>query len=103
MDQKPGQQRINIEIPQDLDAVYANFAVISHSASEIIIDFACLLPNMPKGKVYARVILTPMNARLLHRALGTKLEKYESQFGAIPIPDQEDKGFEDRALGFRHG
>ena len=103
MDQKQAPGRINIEIPQDLDAIYANFAVISHSASEIILDLARLLPNSPKGKVYARVVMTPLNAKLLHRALGTNLGKYEDQFGAIQVPEQDAKGFgEDRVLGFRH-
>jgi hypothetical protein len=46
--------------------------------------------------------MTPMNAKLLHRALGTNLEKFEAQFGEIKTPHQ---GFEqggDRAVGFRH-
>ncbi|MCD6519018.1 MAG: DUF3467 domain-containing protein [Anaerolineae bacterium] len=95
------QRQINIEVPANLEAIYANFAVITHSPSEIIIDFARLLPNSPKGKVYARVIMTPMNAKLLLRALNENLTKYEAQFGEIKIP--ESKGFEgDRALGFRH-
>ena len=94
------QQRINIELPEGLEAIYSNFAVITHSASEIIIDCARILPNSPKGKVYARLVMTPMNAKLLHRALGTNLEKYEAQFGEVKIPD--DKGFsEERFIGFR--
>ena len=45
--------------------------------------------------------MTPMNAKLLLRALNENLTKYEAQFGEIKIP--ESKGFEgDRALGFRH-
>ncbi|MBE9507606.1 MAG: DUF3467 domain-containing protein [Chloroflexi bacterium] len=80
------QMQINIEVPPDLDAIYANFALITHSASEIIIDFARVLPNTPKAKVHARVINTPLNAKLLLRALGDNLEKYEAQFGEIKIP-----------------
>ena len=95
------QQRINIRVPEDLEAIYSNFALITHSASEIIIDFARLLPNSPRTSVYARVVMTPMNAKLLHRALGTNLEKYEEQFGEVNIPD--DKGFgEERVIGFHH-
>lgn len=94
------RQRINIEIPGDLEAIYSNFAVITHSSSEIIVDFARLLPNAPRTKVYARVVLTPMNAKLLQRALSTNLDKYEEQFGQINVPD--DKGFGERSIGFRH-
>jgi hypothetical protein len=86
-----GQRPIQIELPSDLEAIYANFALITHSPSEMIVDFARILPKMPKAKVYARVILTPMNAKLLHRALGDNLAKFEEKFGEIKTPDQ---GFE---------
>lgn len=103
METKIGQesQRINIELPGDLEAIYANFAVISHSPSEIIIDLARLLPNSPKGKIYARVVMTPMNAKLLHRALGTNLEQFETQFGVVDLPDQNKQPGESHSLGFR--
>ncbi len=83
---RPRKQKINIEVPPDLDATYANFAMITHSPSEIIIDFARVLPNAPKSKVHARIVTTPMHAKLLLRALTENLEKYESQFGEIKLP-----------------
>ena len=85
------QMQINIEVPPDLDAIYANFALITHSASEIIVDFACVLPNTPKAKVHARIITTPMHAKLLLRALNENLEKYEAQFGKIKTPAEGDE------------
>jgi hypothetical protein len=89
---KPGprQMQINVEVPPDLEATYSNLALISHSASEIIIDFARVLPNTPKGKLYARIITTPLHAKLLLRALGENLEKYEAQFGKITVPSEGD-------------
>ena len=91
--------QINVELPSELEAVYANFALITHSPSEMVIDFARILPNMPKAKVYARVIMTPMNGKLLHKALGDNLVKYEEQFGEIKTPEH---GFgEDRPIGFK--
>lgn len=103
MSKGKAQQRrmqINIELPGELEAIYANFAMITHSASEIIIDFARLLPNVPKAKVHARMVMTPMNAKLLHRALGENLSKFEAQFGEIKTPE---KGFEqERQMGFAH-
>lgn len=80
------KQKINIEVPPDLDATYANFAMITHSPSEIVIDFARVLPNAPKSKVHARIVTTPMHAKLLLKALNENLEKYESQFGEIKLP-----------------
>jgi len=80
------QMQVNIEVPPDLDATYANFVLITHTASEIIIDFARVLPNTPRAKVHARIITTPMHAKLLLRALSENLEKYEAQFGEIKLP-----------------
>lgn len=92
--------QINVELPAELEAVYANFAMITHSPSEIVIDFARVLPNVPKAKVYARILMTPINAKLLHHALGDNLTKFEEQFGEIKTPE---KGFnDDRTIGFKH-
>jgi hypothetical protein len=79
--QQPKQ--INVELPKDLNATYANFAIISHSPHELIIDFAQILPAMPKARVQVRVLLTPINAKMLHQALGDNLAKYERRFGVI--------------------
>lgn len=91
MDNPPRKQKVNIEVPPDLEAIYANFAMITHSPSEVIIDFARVLPNTPKSRVHARIITTPMHAKLLLRALSDNLEKYEAQFGEIKLPSSGDK------------
>lgn len=95
----PAHMQWNIELPADLEAVYANFVLITHSPSEIVIDFSTILPNAPKARVSTRILMTPMNAKLLHRALGENLEKYEERFGEIKLVQE---GFEDqRPLGFK--
>lgn len=98
---QPGTQ-INIELPAELEAIYSNFAIINHSPSEIVIDFARLLPGIPKAKVNARILLTPLNAKLLLKALEDNLAKYEGKFGEVRLPS--DAGFEapDRTIGFKH-
>ncbi len=80
------QKRITIDIPKDLDAIYANVAFISHTPAELVLDFAQVLPRTPRGKVQARVIMSPMHAKLLHRALGQNLANFERQFGEIRFP-----------------
>lgn len=95
----PKPARLSIELSADLDATYANLTLISHSASEIILDFARVLPNIPKAKVHARIIMTPINAKLLHQALGENLKKFEAKYGEIQTPAQniiidKDKGFQ---------
>jgi len=87
---KPAPQtapkQVMLELPANLEPVYANFAIITHSPSEIVIDHARVMPNTPKSKVVARIILTPMNAKLFLRALTENLGKYEAQYGEIIVP-----------------
>jgi len=82
----PAPQQVALELPANLDATYANFAIITHSPSEIVIDYARVMPNTPKSKIVARIVVTPMNAKLLLRALGDNLSKYEAQYGEIIVP-----------------
>jgi hypothetical protein len=87
-EKSPRRFQVKVELPASLAATYANLAVISHSPSEIIFDFAQLLPQQPKARVQARVLMTPLNAKLLYQALGENIAKYEAQFGEIQIPRQ---------------
>lgn len=80
----------NIELPANLEPTYANFALISHTPSEVIIDLAQMLPNQPKVRVRSRVVMTPLNAKLTLRALQENLAKYEAAFGEIVIPGEPD-------------
>ena len=84
----PKTKPLNVELRNDLEPIYANFALISHSASEIIMDLAQMLPNQPRARVKARVITTPLNAKLLLRALQENLAKYEATYGEIVLPTQ---------------
>ncbi len=84
----PRRIQVKVEIPANLEATYANFVVISHSPSEIILDFAQILPQQPKARVQRRVVMTPLNAKLLHKALGENLAKHEAKFGKIQLPQQ---------------
>lgn len=82
----PNQQQIKIELGEkEAEGIYANLAMITHSATEIIIDFARVMPGQPKTRVLSRMIMTPMHAKLLHRALSDNIKKYEDQFGEIKI------------------
>ncbi len=76
-----------VELPANLEPVYANTAIISHSASEIFIDLARVMPNYPKAKVSTRIVMTPLNAKLLLRALGENLSKFEGVYGEIRLPE----------------
>lgn len=96
MVQGPQQQQINVELPEkEAEGIYANLAMIIHSPTEIIIDFARVMPRLPKAKILSRIIMTPMHAKLLLQALTDNLKKFEKQFGEIKIhgaPNQASKG-----------
>lgn len=84
MADQPKQNKLNIELPEDIsEGTYSNLAIISHSHSEFILDFVRILPNVPKAKVKSRVILTPTHAKRLLKALNDNIQKYEAQFGPI--------------------
>lgn len=85
---KPSQKKIAIEVPKDLKANYANLAFITHTPAEIVIDFAQYLPRMPKGNIVSRIIMSPMHAKMLQRALAQNIANYERQFGEIRIPQK---------------
>lgn len=86
--QTPPQNRITIDIPKELKAVYSNVAFISHTPAEMVFDFAQVLPRNPRGTVLARVVMSPMHAKMLHAALTQNIATYERQFGEIRLPQQ---------------
>ena len=99
MDQK-SPTRISVDLPEkEAEGIYSNLAFISHSPSEFILDFARLLPGLPKSKVFARIVMTPQNAKALHRTLGTNLERYEKTHGDIRLPGTDSQ----TGIGFQTG
>ncbi|MBP7462369.1 MAG: DUF3467 domain-containing protein [Candidatus Delongbacteria bacterium] len=89
-------QSINIEIQEkEAEGIYANMAAIGHNNSEFILDFIRIMPGSPKGKVYARIIMTPQNAKSLDLSLSENIKQYEDQYGEIKIDKKETRiGFQ---------
>ena len=80
------QQQLSLELkPEVAKGSYSNLAIITHSHSEFIIDFANILPGMPKPEISNRIIMTPEHAKRLLSALMDKIKKYESNFGPIDM------------------
>jgi len=76
--------QLNIELPEEIaEGIYSNLAIISHSNAEFVVDFIRMMPNVPKAKVKARLILTPAHAKRLLKALADNINKFETQFGMI--------------------
>ena len=78
----PHQQQIKIDVG-DIEGIYSNLAIISHSNAEFILDFTRLLPGTPTAKVYSRIVMTPQHAKLLINALTENIRKFEQTFGEI--------------------
>lgn len=88
-------QEIQVELGEkEAEGIYSNFAIISHSPAEFVIDFTRLLPGVPKAKVHARIIMTPQHAKYLFKALQDNLVKYEKNFGEIRT-DAQGNSFPD--------
>ncbi len=84
--QKPAGATFPIEMPADLQPVYANLARIAHAPAEFVMDFARLLPGDAKASVTARVIMSPVALKLFVRAINENLARFEATFGEIVIP-----------------
>jgi hypothetical protein len=78
------QGQISIELNEEVaQGTYSNLAVITHSASEFVIDFIRIMPGIPKAQVKSRIILTPEHAKRLVAALQDNISKYEAVHGTI--------------------
>jgi hypothetical protein len=65
---------------------YANVVRISHTPAELVFDFGRILPGDGSASVVARLLMSPVGAKLFFRALGDNLARYEAAFGEINLP-----------------
>ena len=80
------KKQIKIELDESVSqGEYANFAIVTHSAAEFIMDFVRILPGMQKSKVKSRVIISPIHTKTFLSALKDNIEKYEKKFGEIKV------------------
>ena len=96
--QKKKTHQVQIELDESSSqGEYVNFAVVSHSPAEFILDFIRMLPGMAKAKVKSRLIMAPSNAKSLVMILQDNIRKYEEKFGEIKVR----KGKEMQHPGFK--
>ena len=87
------QQGLQIEMPQEVaQGEYANFAVITHGSGDFVIDFARVLPGVPKAQACSRIIMTPEHVKRLLLALNENVMRYEAEFGQIKLPNKDQGG-----------
>ena len=94
------QNQIQIEIDeQTAQGIYTNLAVVSHSETEIVIDFIFLPPQTNKAKVRGRIVTSPSHAKKILLALDDNIKKYEARFGKIEVAQAQET---DPKIGFYH-
>jgi len=101
MENKNPQQRITLDLGEkEAEGIYSNLTLISHSPAEFILDFARLVPGMPKSKVHARIIMTPQSAKALQKSLAMNIERFESIHGEVKLAGQPEAN---QNIGFQTG
>jgi len=96
MDQtsQQNQNQMEIELPEDESTgTYSNLVMITHSASEFILDFIAVMPGVPKAKVVKRMVLTPDHAKRLAKALNDNVNRFEEEHGSIDANEKFDIPF----------
>ena len=87
MANKPEQQNLKLNIsPEVATGTYSNLVVISHNPTEIILDFAQMMPGIEGAAIRQRIIMNPIHAKRTLAALSDNIKKYEQQFGTISEP-----------------
>ena len=78
------QKQLSINIAQDkAQGVFANLALIAHTPTEFVLDFAQIMPGIQQANVVARVVVTPDQAKKILGALQNNIAQYEQKFGTI--------------------
>lgn len=97
--QQMGQHQLNISIDEAVgEGIYANLVLIAHTAAEFVMDFARVMPGVPKAKVQSRIIMTPQHLKGFVKALQENVQLYENRFGEIKFEGLQQG---DREYGFR--
>ena len=91
---------INIK-PDIATGKYSNLAIITHSRSEFVLDFAAMLPGINQPEVVSRLIMNPEHAKRLLLALQDNIKKYEAQNGTISLGDASTAQFPIKGNGPR--
>jgi hypothetical protein len=78
--------RPTLVVPQDLETTYVNLVRIAHAPSEMVFEFGHAFPGNPRARVKSRLLMSPLSAKLFHRALTENLAKYENTYGEISVP-----------------
>ena len=93
MDNNNDKKQVQLNLkPEVATGSYSNLAIISHSPTEFVSDFASSLPGLAGPQITNRIIMSPEHAKRLMHALVDNVSKYENQFGTIHFEGEQPKG-----------
>ena len=93
------KKQINVELrDEEAEGIYANFAAITHSPAEFVVDFIRVLPGTKKSRVHARIVMAPQNIKAFSLALADNIKKFEAKHGEIKAAGKEQS---DKQIGFQ--
>ncbi|HIX53457.1 MAG TPA: DUF3467 domain-containing protein [Candidatus Sphingobacterium stercoripullorum] len=85
---KPNEDSLNFELTEEVAlGKYSNLAVITHSSSEFVVDFASVLPGIESARVHSRIVMAPEHAKRLLRAIEDNIRQFEAMNGPIEIEE----------------
>lgn len=75
-----------MEVAEGVEPIYANMVRIAQAPADLVFDFGHILPAESKGMINARIVMSPISAKMLLLALAENIKKYEQLNGPIGIP-----------------
>lgn len=98
------EKKVNVVMDNSNNAFYASQVTVHHSSTDFCLDFGQLTPRTnftPEGgeisyvNKHETILLHPVMAKQMYSILGTQIEKFEKDNGAIVIPKPEEQKKED--------
>ena len=91
LEQERNDKKIQIDMNNDLaQGVYSNVSMSNFNAEEIVLDFLYIQPNIAKGSLRSRVILSPKHIKRLQALINRTVSDYETKCGPIQSDDDAD-------------
>ena len=92
MQEPQAPPQLNFDIgDKEAEGIYSNFVMITHSGSEFILDFARMMPLQARGRVFARIVMTPQHVKAFFNALAENIRHFEERFGEVKLMGKEDE------------
>jgi hypothetical protein len=83
---KPPPMTIHVHLDEArAGGQYVNMARVFHNQTEFVLDAMFLPPQSTTANVVSRLVMSPVHAKHLVRALAQNIQLYEQKFGEIVL------------------